>query len=63
MQAFAFTYFVPGNVFTLDNLKSLKIDNISSEGLKGKTSIEEIVPSYLSKKNNKIDTYRKNAGR
>ena len=63
VQAFGFTYLVPGNIFTLDNLKSLQIDNISSDGLKGKTSIEEIVPSYLSKKNNKLDTYRKNAGR
>ena len=63
LQAFGFTYLVPGNIFTLDNLKSLQIDNISSDGLKGKTTIEEIVPSYLSKKNNKLDTYRKNAGR
>ena len=63
LQAFGFTYLIPGNIFTIDNLKSLQIDNISSDGLKGKTSIEEIVPSYLSKKNNKLDTYRKNAGR
>ena len=63
MQAFAFTYFVPGNIFTLDNLKSLQRDNISSDGLKGNTTIEEVVPSYLSKKNNKLDTYRKDAGR
>ena len=63
LQAFGFTYLVPGNIFTIDNLKSLQIDNISSDGLKGKTTIEEIVPSYLSKKNNKLDTYRKNAGR
>ena len=63
LQALGFTYLVPGNIFTLDNLKSLQIDNISSDGLKGKTTIEEIVPSYLSKKNNKLDTYRKNAGR
>ena len=63
LQAFGFTYLVPGNIFTLDNFKSLQIDNISSDGLKGNSSIEEIVPSYLSKKDNKLDTYRKNAGR
>ena len=39
LQAFGFTYLVPGNIFTLDNLKSLQIDNISSDGLKGKTTI------------------------
>ncbi|MEC8085414.1 MAG: hypothetical protein VX096_00485 [Pseudomonadota bacterium] len=54
---------MPGNIFTLDNLKSLQRDNISFDGLKGKTSIEEVVPSYLSKKSNKLDTYRKKAGR
>jgi hypothetical protein len=63
LQAFGFTYLVPGNIFTLDNLKSLQRDNISSDGLKGNTSIEEVVPSYLSKKSNKLDIYRKKAGR
>ena len=63
LQAFIFTYFVPGKIFTLDNFKSLQIDNISSDGLKGISSIEKIVPSYLSKKDNKLDVYRKNAGR
>ncbi len=62
LQALVFT-FLPGNIFTLDNFKSLQIDNISSEGLKGQSSIEEHVPSYLAKKNNKLDTYRKNSGR
>ena len=63
LQAFGFTYIVPGKIFTIDNFKSLQIDNISTTGLKGKTTIEEIVPSYLSKKNNKLDVYRKDAGR
>ena len=63
LQAFAFTYIVPGKIFTIDNFKSLQIDNISTTGLKGKTTIEEIVPSYLSKKNNELDIYRKDAGR
>ena len=63
LQAFVFTYLVPGNIFTLDNLKSLQRDNITSDGLKGNTTIEEAVPLYLSKKSNKLDTYRKKAGR
>ena len=62
LQAFVFTY-LPGNIFTLDNFKSLQKDNISSDGLKGQSSIEEFVPSYLHKKNNKLDIYRKNSGR
>ena len=62
LQAFVFNY-LPGNIFTLDNFKSLQKDNISSVGLKGQSSIEEFVPSYLHKKNNKLDTYRKNSGR
>ncbi len=62
LQALVFTY-LPGQIFTLDNFKSLQKDNISSGGLKGQSSIEEHVPSYLFKKNNKLDTYRKNSGR
>ena len=62
LQALVFTY-LPGNIFTLDNFKSLQKDNISSDGLKGQSSIEELVPSYLCKKNNKLDIYRKNSGR
>ena len=62
LQAFVFTY-LPGNIFTLDNFKSLQKDSISSNSLKGQSSIEEHVPSYLYKKNNKLDTYRKNSGR
>jgi len=62
LQALVFTY-LPGNIFTLDNFKSLQKDNISSDGLKGESSIEELVPSYLYKKNNKLDIYRKNSGR
>jgi len=62
LQAFVFTY-LPGNIFTLDNFKSLQKNNISTDGLKGQSSIEEFVPSYLYKKNNKLDIYRKNSGR
>lgn len=60
LQAFFFTYLVPGKIFTLDNFKSLQIDNVSSKGLKGTSTIEEIVPSYLSKKNNKLSRYSNN---
>ena len=62
LQAFAFTY-LPGNIFTLDNFKSLQVDNISTEGLKGTSSIEEFVPPYLDNKATKLDTYRKDSGR
>ena len=62
LQAFAFTY-LPGNIFTLDNFKSLQVDNISTGGLKGTSSIEEFVPPYLDKKASKLDTYRKDSGR
>ena len=62
LQAFAFTY-LPGNIFTLDNFKSLQVDNISTGGLKGTSSIEEFVPPYLDKKTTKLDTYRKDSGR
>ena len=62
LQAFAFTY-LPGNIFTLDNFKSLQVDNISTGGLKGTSSIEEFVPPYLNNKGTKLDTYRKDSGR
>ena len=48
LQAAVFTV-IPGNIFTLDNFKSLQIDNISDDGLKGETCIEEVVPTYLAK--------------
>ena len=62
LQAFAFTY-LPGNIFTLDNFKSLQVDNISTGGLKGTSSIEDFVPPYLDNKATKLDTYRKDSGR
>ena len=62
LQAFAFTY-LPGNIFTLDNFRSLQVDNISSGGLKGTSSIEEFVPPYLDNKTTKLDTFRKDSGR
>lgn len=62
IQALVFTY-LPGNIFTLDNFKSLQKDSVSPVGLKGTSTIEEIVPSYLCRKNNTLDTYRKKSGR
>ena len=62
LQAFAFTY-LPGNIFTLNNFRSLQEDNISLGGLKGTSSIEEFVPTYLDNKTTKLDTYRKGSGR
>ena len=62
LQALAFTY-LPGNIFTLDNFKSLQVDNISTGGLKGTSSIEEFVPPYLDNKATKLDRYRKDSGR
>ena len=62
LQAFTFTY-LPGNIFTLDNFKSLQKDNVSQEGLKGTSTIEEFVPPYLDDSINKLDTYRKDSGR
>lgn len=62
LQAFAFTY-LPGNIFTLDNFKSLQKDNVSVGGLKGTSTIEEFVPPYLDGNKNKLDTYRKDSGR
>ena len=62
LQALAFTY-LPGNIFTLDNFKSLQKDNISVGGLKGTSTIEEFVPPYLDDRKNKLDMYRKNSGR
>ena len=63
IQAFLFTYMVPGKIFTLDNFKSLQINNTSTKALRGSSSIEEIVPSYLTKKDNKLDTYTDNKGK
>ena len=62
LQAFTFTY-LPGNIFTLDNFKSLQKDSVSSGGFKGTSTIEEFVPLYLSKQTNKLDTFRKDSGR
>jgi NADH dehydrogenase len=62
LQAFFFTY-LPGNIFTLDNFKSLQKDNTSIDGLKGSSTIEEIVPSYLCHNSKKLDVFRKTSGR
>ena len=39
---------LPGKIFTMDNFKSLQVDSISTDGFKGTTSIEDIVPRYLN---------------
>lgn len=62
LQAFIFTC-LPGHIFTLDNFKSLQKDNISAGGLKGSSTIEEVVPTYLCKNDKKLDVYRKTSGR
>jgi NADH dehydrogenase len=62
LQALFFTY-LPGNIFTLDNFKSLQKDNISIDGLKGSSTIEEIVPNYLYNVDKKLDVFRKTSGR
>ena len=62
LQAFFFTC-LPGNIFTLDNFKSLQKDNTSIDGLKGSSTIEEIVPSYLCNNDKKLDVFRKTSGR
>jgi len=62
LQAFFFTY-LPGNIFTLDNFKSLQKDNTSIDGFKGSSTIEEIVPSYLTHNSKKLDVFRKTSGR
>ena len=62
IQALTFTY-LPGKIFTLDNFKSLQKNNISEEGLKGTSSIEEFVPPYLNDNINKLDRFRKDSGR
>ena len=62
LQAFFFTC-LPGNIFTLDNFKSLQKDNISIDGLKGSSTIEEIVPNYLCNNEKKLDVFRKTSGR
>ena len=39
---------LPGKIFTMDNFESLQVDSISTDGFKGTTSIEDIVPRYLN---------------
>lgn len=47
IQAYIFQR-LPGKIFTMDNFKSLQVDSISTDGFKGTTSIEDIVPRYLN---------------
>ncbi|MBT3548956.1 MAG: complex I NDUFA9 subunit family protein [Gammaproteobacteria bacterium] len=56
---------LPGQLFTLDNFLSLQVDSCSTEGLKGKLSIEDIVPGYLNitLKQKHFENLRKKAGR
>ena len=53
---------LPGKIFTMDNYNSLQIESTSNNGYKGHSTVEEIVPKYLTSKN-KIDSYRKISGR
>ena len=53
---------LPGKIFTMDNYNSLQIESTSSDGYQGHSTVEEIVPKYLTSKN-KIDSYRKISGR
>jgi hypothetical protein len=46
----------------MDNYNSLQIESTSSDGYQGHSTVEEIVPKYLTSKN-KIDSYRKISGR
>tara|TARA_Y100000996_G_scaffold218449_1_gene171703 strand:- start:1391 stop:2326 length:936 start_codon:yes stop_codon:yes gene_type:complete len=53
---------LPGKIFTIDNYNSLQLESVSNDGYKGHSTVEEIVPKYLTSKN-KIDSYRKKSGR
>ena len=56
---------LPGKLFSIDNYHSLKVDSISSEGFKGTTCAEDVVPTYLNRLKNKnhIEELRKKSGR
>ena len=64
LQAYIFER-LPGKIFTVDNYNSLQVDSISNSGLKGTTSIEQVVPNYLNGLENErnIDKLRKRSGR
>ena len=64
LQAYIFER-LPGKIFTIDNYNSLQIDSISDSGLKGSTSIEQIVPKYLNlmQEETNIEKLRKRSGR
>tara|TARA_B100000902_G_C27289235_1_gene906230 strand:+ start:1134 stop:2069 length:936 start_codon:yes stop_codon:yes gene_type:complete len=61
IQAYIFQR-LPGKIFTMDNFKSLQVDSISTDGFKGTTAIEDIVPKYLNA-NDKFKGLRKKSGR
>ena len=56
---------LPGKLFSIDNYHSLKVDSVSSEGFKGTTCVEDIVPTYLNRLKNKshVKKLRKKSGR
>jgi NADH dehydrogenase len=56
---------LPGKLFSMDNYHSLKADSVSSEGFKGTTCVEDIVPTYLNRLKNRshIEELRKKSGR
>ncbi len=62
--------FVPGKPFSMDNYRSLRVNNICDEnGLEAlgitPQSVENIVPRYLTKQEvrRRLDSYRRSAGR
>jgi NADH dehydrogenase len=56
---------LPGKPFSIDNYNSLKIDSVCPSGSREPTSIESIVPGYISSQNrqHEYDSYRKIARR
>lgn len=64
LQAYIFER-LPGKMFTIDNYNSLQIDSVSDSGLKGSTSIEQVVPKYLNlmQEETNIEKLRKRSGR
>ena len=53
---------LPGKIFTIDNYNSLQLDSTSDQGYVGHSTVEDIVPKYLTEKS-LIDSYRKMSGR
>lgn len=65
IQAFFMEYLLPGKLFTLDNYRSLQVDNIGEKCDPTLTSIKSIVPTYLGSQNlqSRYNQYRQSAHR